>query len=73
MIKGQVVTALLFGGTEAPRRVVADKGDIVVLCSEEEYRFATAAKREPVGVGFPRADVIEKRPAGTGQVTPRAW
>jgi hypothetical protein len=59
VVKGQIVKALLFGGGEAPRRVVADKGDVIVLCSEAEYQFAITAKREPNGVGFPRVDVVE--------------
>jgi hypothetical protein len=60
MIKGQVVTALLYGGGEALRRVVADKGDVVVICSEEEYKRADRERREPSGVGFPREDVIDQ-------------
>jgi hypothetical protein len=59
MVKGKVVRALLHGGAEAPRRVVADKGDIVVICSEEEYQRAQREGREPSGVGFPRADVVD--------------
>ena len=59
MQKGQVVTALLYGGEEAERRVVKDNGSVVVLCSEDEYQFALAAKREPTGIGFPREDVVE--------------
>jgi hypothetical protein len=60
MVKGQVVTALLYGGSEALRRVVADKGDVVVICSDEEYNQAEREGREPSGVGFPREDVMEK-------------
>ena len=60
MESGQIVVALLYGGEEAERRVVKDKGSVVVLCSEEEYQFALAAKREPEGIGFPRGDVRER-------------
>ena len=66
VFKGQIVKALLFGGGEAPRRVVADKSDVIVLCSEDEYQFALAAKREPNGVGFPRVDVVETCEPGFG-------
>lgn len=59
MTKGQIVTALMFGGTEAQRRVVADKGDVIVICSEEEYKRSEQEGRDPQGVGFPRADVVE--------------
>jgi hypothetical protein len=65
MVKGQVVTALLYGGGEALRRVIADKGDVIVICSEEEYKQADREGREPSGVGFPREDVIaQAEPVG---------
>lgn len=59
MTKGEVVTVRLYGGTTAERRVVAEKGDVVVICSEAEYQNAQRESREPSGVGFPREDVIE--------------
>ena len=59
MTKGQVVTALMYGGERADRRVVADKGNVVVICCEEEYQKAEIEGREPSGVGFPRVDVLE--------------
>jgi len=61
MSKGQVVNVRLYGGTTAPRRVLADRGDVVVICSEEEYQAAQKEEREPRGLGFPRIDVIGSR------------
>ena len=58
MTKGQVVTVLLYGGSTAERRVIAEKGDVVVVCAEEEFRAAERECREPSGVGFPRQDVL---------------
>jgi hypothetical protein len=58
MAKGQIVRVRLFGGAIAPRRVIVDRGNIVVICSEEEYRAAEKEDREPIGLGFPRIDVI---------------
>jgi hypothetical protein len=55
--KGQLVTVHLFGGMTAQRRLVAQKGNIIVICSEEEYRSAERERREPCGVGFPQEDV----------------
>jgi hypothetical protein len=63
MAKGQVVNVRLYGGAVAPRRVIADRGDVVVICSEEEYRTAEKEDREPIGLGFPRKDVIAEEPA----------
>jgi hypothetical protein len=67
--KGDKVTAILYGGTMAERRVVADKGDVVVICSEGEYQDAEREGREPQGVGFPFHDIqigeIPKKPVVT--------
>lgn len=59
MAKGQVVKVRLFGGKIAYRRVVADKDEIVVICPEDEYQNAKTEGREPLGLGFPREDIIE--------------
>jgi hypothetical protein len=66
MQPGQWVTAKLYGGGTAARRVVADKGDVVVICADEEYAAALREKREPSGLGFPREDVLESVPAKKG-------
>jgi hypothetical protein len=44
-------------GEIAQRRVVKDKGKIVIICPEGEYNAAELEGREPEGAGFPRADV----------------
>jgi hypothetical protein len=80
MKRGDKVTALLFGGGTAERRVVADKGDVIVICAEEEYLNALEEGRDPEGVGFPKGDIVEseqiarKKPAGVEvrKVHPRA-
>ena len=59
MTRGQVDTALLYGGKDVLRRVVADKGDIVVICAEDEYQQAQREGRDPSGIGFPRADISD--------------
>jgi len=59
MMKGQMVTVRLYGGSVAERRVVAEKGDVVVICSEDEYQDSLREGREPSGVGFPQTDVVE--------------
>jgi len=59
MVNGQVVTVNLYGGDTAQRRVIADKGSVVVICTEEEYVAAKREGRETIGLGFPREDVFE--------------
>jgi len=54
---GQVVAAMAYGGETVIGRVVRDLGQRVVICCEAEYQAAVRDKREPDGVGFPRADV----------------
>jgi hypothetical protein len=55
--RGQIVTAKAYGGEVLTRRVVTDRGRTVVICAEVEYQAAIREKREPEGVGFPRADI----------------
>lgn len=59
MVQGQVVTVMLYGGEKAQRRVVSVKENVVVICSEEEYQRAQKEQREPEGLGFPPADILE--------------
>ena len=71
MKEGQMVTVLLFGGETAQRRVIADKGDVVVICSEDEYQSALVEERPPSGLGFPREDVLEAAPVRKGTASER--
>lgn len=59
MLKGQIVTVSLYGGKTAPRRVIAAKGNVVVICSEDEFLKAEIEGRDPVGLGFPKEDVLD--------------
>jgi hypothetical protein len=58
---GDVVTVRAYGGEILTRRVVADLGKTIVVCSEAEFQRAQRNKREPSGVGFPREDVSSKQ------------
>lgn len=68
MHKGEEVTVLLFGGETGVRRVVADKGKVIVICTEEEFQRARQENREPEGLGFPRDSVLPRsaQPAKKG-------
>jgi hypothetical protein len=58
----QIVRAKAYGGEVLERRVVADLGRTVVICSESEYQTAESEGREPEGVGFPRTDISSNLP-----------
>jgi hypothetical protein len=57
MDKGQQVEVKEYGGNLLIRRVVADRGQTIVVCTEEEFLAALKEKRNPDGVGFPRSSV----------------
>ena len=55
--RGQLVTAIAYGGERLERRVVADLGRRVIVCNDEEFQRAAEENRSPDGVGFPKKDV----------------
>jgi hypothetical protein len=57
MEKGDLVTVRAFGGELLKRRVVNELTNVVLVCSEKEYRKAAEEGREPDAVGFPKEDV----------------
>jgi len=61
MEAGDRVQVTEYGGRKLIRRVVANRGESIVVCNEEEYKRATGKGREPDGIGFPRQSV---RPLG---------
>jgi hypothetical protein len=56
--KGVLIKLRAFGGKQIIRRFVGKKDGMVLICSDEEFRFATKEGREPLCVGFPVKDVI---------------
>jgi hypothetical protein len=59
MRPGQRVRVTEYGGRKLIRRVVADRGSIIVVCSEREFADAAEKDRQPDGIGFPRECVEE--------------
>jgi len=57
MKRGATVSVVEYGGRELKRRVITDRGELIDVCNEEEYRKALAEKREPHGIGFRRQAV----------------
>jgi len=54
---GTAVRVVEFGGKVLERRVLADKGDRVVICPEDEFQAASRECRVPVGISFPKSSV----------------
>ena len=56
--KGAVIRVRDFKGEVLTRRLVDEQPKVVVVCSEREYQAARAEGREPLGIGFPKSDVV---------------
>jgi hypothetical protein len=54
MNHGEKVIVTAYGGKRLVRRVVADQGQTIVVCNQNEYTQAEAEGRKPEGIGFPR-------------------
>jgi hypothetical protein len=39
--------------------VVADLGEVLLVCRSEEFKNAQKDRREPITVGFKRVDLVE--------------
>ncbi len=53
---GHVVTLKSAAGL-IERIVISDLGDVVTVCKKEEFEAAKSLMRQPVTVGFKKADV----------------
>jgi len=54
---GSTVRVKAYGGQILERKVVADLGKSVVVCTEQEFVASKAEGRKADGVGFPKSDV----------------
>jgi hypothetical protein len=61
---GAVVKVRCYGGEIVGRRVARDRGRVVVVCNEAEYRKAAQEGRQPDGIGFPRSAVLAYNETG---------
>jgi len=59
MREGDLVRVKAYGGQELMRRLVEVRGDILLICRDEEYEAAQREGRQPVCVGFRKEDIIE--------------
>ena len=58
MQPGDSVRVRAYGGEQLVRRVVGVKGEVVLICRDEEFLAAAKEGREPVSVGFKVKDVV---------------
>ena len=56
---GMMVTVIAFGGKKLRRRVWEDIGDVVLICTEEEFQRALHHGDEATCSGFPKDDIVE--------------
>ena len=61
MRRGERVVIIQYGGRELLRRVIADRGELIDVCNEEEYKKALVERRRPHGIGFRRDAVTQLR------------
>lgn len=59
MERGTVVTVIAYKGARLRRRVWADTGKGVLVCSEAEYQRALREGSEAQAAGFSKSDVVE--------------
>ena len=55
---GDVVRLRAYGGQEIERRVVEATKDVIMVCREDEYQRARKQGRQPLSVGFRKADLL---------------
>jgi hypothetical protein len=54
------VTVIEFGDTISTKILVEDRGDVLILTTEQEWERSKIEKRPPVVVGFRREYVVEE-------------
>ena len=58
MREGDLVRVRAYGGEQVMRRLVAVRGDILLICRDEEYEAAQREGRQPLCIGFHKEDII---------------
>lgn len=54
------VTVTVFGGTIEEKILVEDKGDVLVVTTEDEWNAAERENRLPIVVGFRREYLVNR-------------
>ena len=61
MTEKKRVTVIQYGGTIAEKILVEDRGEVLLVTTEEEWDAADVENRHPVAVGFRREYLVEER------------
>lgn len=59
---GEIVKVRAFIDGIVTRRVVEEAHGTVYLCTENEFESAQKENREPIAMGFPIEDVVDRQP-----------
>lgn len=54
------VTVIQYGGTIAEKILVEDRGDVLLVTTEEEWRASEIEQRSPISVGFRKEYVTDR-------------
>ncbi len=60
---GNKVRLKTFNGSRIDRRIVAIRGDVIQVCSEDEWQRAQREGVQPSCIGFRISDVVAERAA----------
>ena len=55
------VTVVEYGGTISEKILVEERGDVLLVTTEEEWMSAEAENRVPITVGFKRDYLVDSR------------
>lgn len=70
--KGAIVKVRAFGGRVLMRRFAGSRGEIALICNDEEYQASIKENREPICIGFRVEDIVDtiKRKNEKGHTKP---
>ncbi len=55
----KTVTVIVYGGTIEKKILVEDRGNILIVTTEDEWKAAERENRPPVAIGFRREYLVE--------------
>ena len=58
MKTGQLIEVIDWEGRKLERRIVAICGNLIFVCTDQEFKAARAENREPLAVGWPIDAVV---------------
>ena len=61
MTQNARVTVIQYGGVFAEKILVEDRGEVLIVTTEEEWEASKREGRPPISVGFRREYLVESR------------